>query len=359
VVLAVLTAAAVIVGEWLPNSGSAISFLNFGFQLAFIAIGALVVATLVVAYRQGELWEKQRRRWVFLMLGVGMAGPLIDVIVQQTIGFQKWIDDITLLPLGIMPLGLAYVILRHRIIDVGFVLNRAVVYGGVSIIIVGVFLIVETLMAKYVEAHSHVGSLAVQLAVALILGFSVRFIHARVDRFVDTVFFRERHEAESAMRDFAFDAPYITEAGVLLRRCVDVVRKYAHAADAGVWLREDTNYSQAEGTFVPASVDENDPAIVAMRSRRVIAELHSLQSSLPGTLGFPMIVRGELIGMLLCGPKVEDETYAPDERDALSLVATGVAHALDGLRIADLEQTVERLLAGRPGGATQGAMGTF
>jgi GAF domain-containing protein len=106
-------------------------------------------------------------------------------------------------------------------------------------------------------------------------------------------------------------------------------------------------------------VDENDAAVVAMRARYIVAELQPLHSTLPGTLAFPMIVRGQLIGMLLCGPKTEDETYAPDERNALSLVATSVAHALDGLRIADLEQTVERLLAGQAGSATQGAMGTF
>jgi GAF domain-containing protein len=104
-------------------------------------------------------------------------------------------------------------------------------------------------------------------------------------------------------------------------------------------------YEQAEGTFTHAAVDENDPAIVAMRARRVIAELPILHSSLPGAVAFPMIVRGQLIGTLLCGPKTEDETYAPDELDALSAVAAAVAHALDGLRITELEQTVERLLA--------------
>jgi GAF domain-containing protein len=84
-----------------------------------------------------------------------------------------------------------------------------------------------------------------------------------------------------------------------------------------------------------------------------------MHSALPGLLAFPMIIRGQLIGMLLCGPKTEDDTYAPDERDALSAVAMAVGHALDGLRVTELEQTVERLLAGQPGAATQGAMGTF
>jgi hypothetical protein len=66
-----------------------------------------------------------------------------------------------------------------------------------------------------------------------------------------------------------------------------------------------------------------------------------------------MIVRGQLAGILVCG----DEAYAPDERDALAEVAVAVGQALHGLRVTELERTVERLLRG--GGATQGAMGTF
>lgn len=345
-------------GIFFANSAAAVSTLGAVIITLFAIVAGLVIATLIVAYVQGENAERQRRRWVFMLLGIALGAAVVDLISWNTIG-SRLIDDLALLAIGALPFGLAYVILRHRVIDVGFVLNRAVVYGGVSVIVVGIFVIVETLMAKYVEAHSHIGSIAVQLVVALVLGFSVRAIHTRVDRFVDRVFFRERHEAESAMRDFAFDAPYITEGDVLLRRCVEVVREYAHASNAGVWLRNETGYEQAEGTFVHKSVGENDPAIVAMRARRVVAELPSLRSSLPGVLAFPMIVRGKLIGTLLCGPKTEDETYAPDEREALSSIATSVAHAIDGLRVTELEQTVERLLAGQPAGATQGAMGTF
>jgi GAF domain-containing protein len=187
----------------------------------------------------------------------------------------------------------------------------------------------------------------------------VSFIHKRVDRLVDTIFFRKRHEAEARLRDFALDAPYMTDGSVLLRRCVELVRTCAETNDAAVWLRDGSRYTQAEGTFAGAIVDENDAAIVAMRARHVVAELQPLRSTLPGVLGFPMTVRGQLVGVLLCGAKVEDETYAPDERESLAGVATAVAQALDGLRVTRLEETVERLLARHPESATQGAMGTF
>jgi GAF domain-containing protein len=91
------------------------------------------------------------------------------------------------------------------------------------------------------------------------------------------------------------------------------------------------------------SVDENDPALVAMWARRVVADIQTLGSALPGVLAFPMIVRGELIGALVCGNKEHAEAYAPDEIQSLRNVAAAVGHALDGLRVRELEERVRFL----------------
>lgn len=344
--------------QWFVRSTAQASLLTAAILALSVLIGLFVVTALVVAYVQGGSAERQRRRWVFFILALGLCGPLTDIAVTTALGYNALLDELTLIPIGLVPFGLAYVILRHRVIDVGFVLNRALVYTGVSVFIVGVFVIVETVLAKYVESKSHVESTAVQLAVALVLGFSVRYIHARVDRLVDTVLFRERHEAEAAMRTFAHDAAYVTDGDTLVNLALATVHRHAHSTTEGIWLPGQGGHYQLRAGSLPAiEVDENDPAALAMRSRRVAVDLHQVQSALPGAMAFPMIVRGELTGMLVCGPKSDDETFAPDEREALAAIASSVGQALDGLRITELERTVERLLRGNA--ATQGAMGTF
>ncbi len=41
------------------------------------------------------------------------------------------------------PLGMSYALLNRRLLDLGFALNRAAVYTGVSIVVVGTFMLVE------------------------------------------------------------------------------------------------------------------------------------------------------------------------------------------------------------------------
>ncbi|MGA7092792.1 MAG: GAF domain-containing protein, partial [Candidatus Cybelea sp.] len=118
-----------------------------------------------------------------------------------------------------------------------------------------------------------------------------------------------------------------------------------HATEAGVWLRGPSGlYEPHNSSFTQShSVDENDPALVAMRARRVVADIHALRSALPGVLAFPMIVRGELIGALVCGNKEHAEAYAPDEIESLRNMAAAVGHALEALRVRELEERVRFL----------------
>jgi hypothetical protein len=338
---------AAVASIWLASSGAETAVFNFIVLCAMALIALFVVATLIVAYIQGAPAERQRRRWVFLLLGLGLTAVGIDLAVLAAAGYNVVVDVVTLMFIGSIPFGLAYVILRHRVLDVGFVINRAVVYSVVSVIVVGIFVLLETLLGKYVENTSHATSVAVQLAVALALGFSIRYVHARVDRFVDNVLFRERHLSEAAIRTFAQEASYFTDLDALLCACVRTVERYAHARGAGVWLCDDSGrYRARANTFaISPEIDENDPAAVSMRARHVSVHVRECDSGLPGVRAFPMIVRGELLGILVCGQKFDDEAYAPDEEGALASLAAALGHAVDGIEVRELRRRLAQLTA--------------
>ena len=328
------------------HSAAARALISLLFALPFL----LAIATLIVGYVFARAADRSRRLWVLLIIGIGMVGPAVDFLVIALSGYNAVVDQSAFLTVAIIPVGLAYVILRHRLIDVGFVLNQAAVYAGVSIIIVGVLVIVETLLSNYVASTSHVTNTAVQLGVALTLGFSINAIHKRVERFVDRVFFRARYAAQAALHAFALDAAYLTDASLLLERCVQNVLQHAHATRAGTWIADSSGeYRMASGDFPAGRIDPNDPAVVAMRARHIVVDLHASASALPGVLAFPLVSGGELIGILACDAKTDQETYAPDERASLEEVARAVAHALRALRIRELEREIAAL---RPPGAT-------
>lgn len=272
----------------------------------------LALLTVVAAIPHAPRADRQRLAWVAAAfvpwyLGVTLGSTLPDPIWYT-------IENISFF---VIPAGLTYAALSRRLFDVGFVLNRAAIFTAVSVLVVGVFVLVEWGFGEWLRDASRTTNVIVSAALALLLGLSVRFVHGRVEHVVDNVFFRKRHEDEAALRNFAHEAGYINTMDTLLERTISIVERHSGATCVQAVL----------------DADHDDPAIVALRAWHKPIDLHAIETSLRGELAFPMVARGRLVGALVLGPKSSGETYAPDESDAIRQVANAVGLALDVLSL--------------------------
>ena len=112
---------------------------------------------------------------------------------------------------------------------------------------------------------------------------------------------------------------------------MQAVRKHTDADDVTILVRDASgHFGSRSGGHTP--VTENDPGIVALRAWGKPLDLHEMMgSALSGAIAFPMISRGALVGIVVCGPKTSGESFAPDEIAALMTLAHGVGVALDSL----------------------------
>lgn len=278
---------------------------------------AIVASVMAIAASRGE--DRQRAVWALVPLSLLFAA---NSIASYELGAGSsyssllfWIASRNVFYF-VAPVGLTYAALSRRVLDVGFVANRALIFGIVSAIVVCVFLIVEWAANEMLVNASRATGTIFSMAVALALGLSMRPIHRWTDRFVDQVFFRKRHEDEAALRRFAHEAAYITDRQTLLERAVETVRDHANSATVNI-------------LFPGVDVDENDRAIVALRTWHKPVDLETLDTNLAGEYAYPMLSRGRLMGALVCGSKADGESYAPDESAALFELAHGVGTALD------------------------------
>lgn len=315
-------------------------------QLPWVYFLAASTTAFTIATMRASAEEKQRVRWVSFSLAFGFTGLIAEIVLLLNRSTADWIY---LLPLTLLaiPFGTGYAILKYRVLDIGFVINRAIVFGGVSIVVVLALGILEWFLGRFLVDVSHTTSSAIELALSLALGLSLKSIHRRVDRFVDDVFFRERHENEAALRRFAQEASFITDIDVLETRALQTVVRHAGAIRAAIYLAEPARFVCVATTDESATaIDENDPALVRMRTFREPLTLDGTDSAFAGERAFPFIVRGHLTGTLVIGSKAAGESYAPDELRALALLASAVGVSLDVLQTEQLKREVERVLTG-------------
>ena len=270
--------------------------------------------------------DRERLGWVIFSLAPFFVGSLGTFVPfgQQWTQLNIAFTDVGLV---IAPVGLTYALLSRRLLDLSFVVNRAAVFTGVSVVFVGTFVLVEWALGEWFRNVGRSANVLARAAVALALGLSVRTIHRRVDAILDNVFFRKRHEDEQALRTFIQEAPHITDAAILLERAGDSLRRHANASAVSFKL------SSGNGRY--DDVDENDPALMSMRAGRKVVDLHTVATMVEGEFAYPLFARGRMLGAMVLGPKRSGESYAPDESGAIEQIVAAVANTLDVLSLGD------------------------
>lgn len=298
----------------------------------------LVVLAAIMAISSTPLADRPRAAWMLLPLPVAMLAYSALGTFGAAIAGSSWfaitgesafVNATWLAGAGIV----TYALLKRRVLDVEFVLSRALVVGSVSAIIVASFALLEWILGTVLSGVSHATGLFANGALALALGLSLNPIHKRVDQAIEAVFFRKRHENERALLDFSKEAAYFTKPDALLDEAVERLQRHTDARSAAILVEAKGAFASARsfGNGIAQGVDENDSAILALKTWHKALDPHRYSSAMHGALAAPMLARGRLLGVVVLGERVGGEAYAPDEIEALSQFAHGVGSAYDVL----------------------------
>ncbi|HEV2111972.1 MAG TPA: GAF domain-containing protein [Gammaproteobacteria bacterium] len=302
------------------------------------------IAMLVVGYRTAPLAERQRLRWMLASSFLWVMG----ILVQNTPVFGPVASGIVnplLLTLAL--LGFLYAVLRHRVVDISVVIDRALVYGLMTTLILGMVAAMNSLALR--ETLTPGAGLLLQVVVPLALGIVLGRVRSYMDLLVERVFFRSKYLAEKALRTFANRVGHIQDVRSLLETAVREIRRNLGVPAVVIYSAEDENYRrmQAAGAAAfPVRLKADDPALVAVRAEQQAVDLGGLESGL-GEDGciFPMMVLGTLRGVIVCANR-PGEHYAADEKRLMTEVAREVGAAWRILRARDNEAYVRAMAEG-------------
>ncbi|HEY6542474.1 MAG TPA: hypothetical protein VIZ18_16145, partial [Ktedonobacteraceae bacterium] len=110
----------------------------------FVALLLCVVGTQVYRYRRVSIYrERQQTRWVVFGLSIGLLGFVLFMIVgevflspvqrQSSVGTTLVSGTITYGFLLLIPISIAIAILRSRLYDIDVIINKALVYGSLTL----------------------------------------------------------------------------------------------------------------------------------------------------------------------------------------------------------------------------------
>lgn len=324
--------------------------------IEILLLGVLPLALLWFGWSKAHEPERSRLAVVATVVLIGVAGPIIDGGINGADHF----GELTLLALAI-PIGFTYAIPRYHVVDVSFVINRIVIYALLIGVVSALVALAEVLITQFADSpaaffREFQTSLVRQVPVVFVIVLSLRWVHTKLEEFVNQVLFRKRHKALNELKAFIKRTDFAQTREGLLRGAAAEIAKALGTRGVAIYEISAQGYRRIEhiGAF-PQHVGEDDPGIWYMRAERAHARLAGMGSALGERgIAFPMCLRGSLYGTVVCGPRINEQyegDYAPDEVDVMDELALRLAEQLFALAADDRLEFVNEIVSGKVAGA--------
>jgi hypothetical protein len=249
--------------------------------------------------------------------------------------------------------AVAYGALRSRIFGVEFIVSRALVYTGITVVVVAVFAVVDLIVARSLAQSRF--ALVIETAAAILAGLSLNAFHGRVEHFVETLFFRKRREAEKHLSRSAQALPHALSADLVDTILVAEPTHWFELTSTAVFRRD------PDGTFRRrnsvgwatehcACLESTDPLLLLLRAELrpvALSDVHET-ASMPTGLAQPLVaipvsVRHELEAVTFYGGHTGGEALDPDEVKSLTALSAAAGISYDHIRAEEMRKQVEDL----------------
>lgn len=200
------------------------------------ASGLASAASLVVRFRRSRGEERLQLKWVAYAAAVTVATVVPAVAVTR--GASPSLIIVVAAPL--VPVAAGVAILRYRLYDIDVVINRTLVYGLLTTMLVVVYfggvVILQYVFRALAGGESQLAIVASTLTIAALFNP----LRRRVQAFVDRRFYRKKYDARKTLEAFSAKLRQETDLEALDAELMSVVRETMQLTHVSLWLRPET-----------------------------------------------------------------------------------------------------------------------
>ena len=212
---------------------------TIGGWLGLACIVAVVVSLVLRFYRsRGE--ERLQLKWFVYAATLGILAISLENLVPAPFGV--WITVLAWIVAPVsLPVSAGIAILRYRLYDIDLLINRTLVYGALTAMLVLVYfggVATTQAMFRAFTGQEQQPQLAVVVSTLAIAALFMP-LRRRIQSFIDRRFYRRKYDARKTLESFSAKLRDETDLNALTDELVGVVKEAMQPAHVSVWLHPD------------------------------------------------------------------------------------------------------------------------
>jgi hypothetical protein len=194
--------------------------------------------------------ERQQIKWFAYAAAAYVSAGILTYIIPRVIDTPLWFErvgfalNIAFIPA--VPIAIGIAILRYRLYDIDILINRTLVYGSLTAMLVALYFVgIVVLQRFFVLLTGQQSTLAV-VASTLLIAALFSPMRRRIQSFIDRGFYRRKYDAARTLEVFSAKLRDETDLDALSDDLVGVVRETMQPAHVSLWLRPEASPKGAQ-----------------------------------------------------------------------------------------------------------------
>jgi PAS domain S-box-containing protein len=317
--------------------------IDRGKPLYFALLFAIAFVVLLDSYRRTRaLTARRQMKWLVWGTGAGVLPFFVFYAIPFAFGREPRLamELAGYLPLAVIPLALAYAVVKHRLVDVELIFRRTLVYTLAVAAILGISLLTVGLTnVVLADEEPHTTVIALLTTLVVILLFTP--VKSRIQDGIERLFYRERYTSRKALLRLSLDMNAdLEDLPRMIERLLEGVVAALGLNATAVFLPDDEDgaFRIFRSRGCPAGAESvRLPARGALLSRLAAGQPVNAETSVESfpeagplnlTFYFPCRVKGEVMAVLGVGRKDGLDPLNSEEIDILQTLAAQAATAI-------------------------------
>ncbi len=217
----------------------------------------------------------------------------------------------------LLPVALAFSIMRYRLWDLDLVINRVLVYGGLTVLVAGAYVLVVGGLGALFEAS---GNILISLAATAVVAVLFQPLRGRLQRGVNRLMYGERDDPYAVLSRLGQKLEAALTPDSVLPTLVETIAQALKLPYVAILLRD--------GSTVEVAAVCGSPTV--------------------RPLMLPITYQHQLVGELHVASRAPDEPFTAAEVRLLEDIAVQIGVAIRHVRLtADLQRSREQLVGAR------------
>ena len=212
--------------------------------------------SMVLRFRRSRGEVRQQIKWVAFVASFSGLLYLIAIISQLVFvlnisesggsipRFPWWAEvlfSVAVLGFAGVPVAIGFAVLKYRLYDIDVVINRTLVYGSLTAMLVALYFgsvaATQTIL-RALTGQTEQPQLAVVIS-TLVIAALFNPLRRRIQSFIDRRFYRRKYDARKTLEAFSARLREETDLETLNNDLAGVIRETMQPAHVSLWLRPD------------------------------------------------------------------------------------------------------------------------